>query len=205
MILRIRLTFLEDKNFFRDFEIHSEKTFLDFHKIIQKELNYEKEYMASFFLCDKEWERKEEITLIDIGDDLVSKMPIHKMEESVIEEFLDEEGQRMSYLFDFFSDRSFYMEVSDSRDDKNDEEFNTINCIDGHGDPPPQTLMVDEFGVVIRKKEGNKKKPSESDTFSLEEQDDFFEEDDNLDELADIDNLEDIGNDDDDDDDDDLF
>lgn len=200
MILRIKLTYSDDKGFFRIFEIHSEKTFLAFHHAIQQEMGYEKGNMASFFLCDREWDRKEEITLMDMGNDLVIKMPIHKMEDVVLDEFMDEEGQRMSYLFDFFSDRSFQLEVIESLDIN---ETEPLICIQRQGTPPPQNLMVDEFGDIVHdKKKSLNRNQSEINTLSLDEQDDFFEESDEFNNLSDIENLDKLPG---EEDDDDLF
>jgi hypothetical protein len=57
----------EDESFVREFEFLESQTLLDFHNIIQEELEYDKSQMASFYLATDNWEKEEEFTLFDMG------------------------------------------------------------------------------------------------------------------------------------------
>ena len=57
----------EDESFMREFEFLDSQTLLDFHNIIQEELEFDKSQMASFFMATDNWEKEEEFTLFDMG------------------------------------------------------------------------------------------------------------------------------------------
>jgi hypothetical protein len=139
MIYKFRLLGGGDRPFYRDFQLNDNHTFLDFHKAIQEELGYDKNQMASFFLANSKWERGLEINLFDMTED--SFTPVIIMEQTELNELINEEKQRLLYLFDFFSDRAFYIELNSIiPEDKN--KTGPI-CTGGKGNPPDQIIIGD--------------------------------------------------------------
>lgn len=66
---RFRILFEDQNVFIRDIEIKDDNSFEDFHNIIQESVNLGGNELASFFICDNEWNKISEITLIDMADE----------------------------------------------------------------------------------------------------------------------------------------
>ena len=140
MIYLFRIISDENPAFFRDLVADDSDTFLDFHQILQKDLGYDPTQLASFFITNDEWEKQQEITLIDMSPD--PGVSTFTMDQTTLGEHLHDLDQRMIYVFDFFSDRAFYIELIESSDENSPKHTPFI----GHskGDPPPQ-LALDRF------------------------------------------------------------
>ena len=109
MILLFRIISDEDQEFFRDLVIDGSDTFLDFHKTLQENLGYDPSQLASFFITTEMWEKQQEITLIDMMQE--PGLETLTMGEVTLGEYISEVNQRMIYVFDFFSERAFFMEL----------------------------------------------------------------------------------------------
>ena len=111
MVYRFTIISDEVDNFRREIQIDSEATFLDFHKAILASADYPDDQMTSFFICDGNWEKETEITLEDMGTS--SDMDSWIMEETPLEELLEDEKQHLLYIFDPLADRAFFIELSE--------------------------------------------------------------------------------------------
>lgn len=134
MIYKFRIISNEVKDFARELLIGGDYTFLDFHHCLQENLNYDPKQLASFFITNEAWEKNMQITLIDMMDE--ESHDCITMENGLLEEHLKVVGQRLLYVFDFFSERSFFIELTeilDLPDAKGDPKI-----IFSHGDPPIQ-------------------------------------------------------------------
>ena len=143
MILLFRIISDEDPDFFRDLVIDGSDTFLDFHQTLQKDLGYDASQLASFFTTTELWEKKQEITLIDMMQD--PELETLTMGEVTLEEYISEVNQRMIYVFDFFSERAFFMELIEKSDQTSPRE--TPFIASARGNPPAQLsldLLTDE-------------------------------------------------------------
>ena len=87
----------EDESFVREFEFLDSQTLLDFHNILQEELEYDKSQMASFYLATDNWEKEEEFTLFDMGTGSST------METAVLEEIIFRKNQKLLLRFLIFS------------------------------------------------------------------------------------------------------
>ena len=65
--------------------------------------------MCSFFLCDDSWEKEKEITLEDMGTD--SDEDTYLMDECILSDYLDDEGQKLMFVFDYMTDRAFFLQL----------------------------------------------------------------------------------------------
>ncbi len=110
MVLKIKMVSDEVDGFLREFEIDSEATFLDLCKIILESCGYPDDQMTSFYLCNDEWERGEQITREDMGT-TSADTDLYVMSDVALSEFLEEKGQKMEFVFDPFSERSFFLNV----------------------------------------------------------------------------------------------
>ena len=140
MVYKFRLLSDEVEDFRRDIEIDSDATFFDLHKAILESVNYPDDQMTSFFICNDNWVKLVEITREDMGG--MSEEENNVMEETVIGDVIEDEKQRLVYVFDPLGDRVFYMELSKIEFGK---DIDQAVCTKSVGDAPAQTLNFDEL------------------------------------------------------------
>ena len=140
MIYKFRLLSDEVEDFRRDIEIDSDATFHDLHKAILAATGYKDDQMTSFFICDGYWEKETEITLEDMGTS--SDMDSWIMEETPLEELLEDEKQHLLYIFDPLADRAFFIELSEIITGKSLPE---AVCTKSIGDAPQHVLDFDQL------------------------------------------------------------
>ena len=66
MLFRFLILSDEADDFKREIKIDSESTFLDLQNAILDSVGYTKDQMTSFFICDDDWSKKTEITLVEM-------------------------------------------------------------------------------------------------------------------------------------------
>jgi hypothetical protein len=142
MAFKFRLIGTGSHPFHRDFVVRKEQTFYDFHNAIQKELGYDKNQLASFFLANNNWEKGLEINLFDMTEDTFT--PVIIMEKTQLCELITEEKQRLLYVFDFFSDRAFFIELLSIIPDSEGAVY--PRCTSGWG-VPPQQIKIEDPGI----------------------------------------------------------
>ena len=135
-----RFTFISDEDdaFVRIIDVDSEATFFDLHKAIQKSVNFNDEQITSFFLCNDNWEKGQEITLIEM--DSSSEYDNLVMDSTRIEEIISEESQKIFYVFDPLFERGFYGELTEIIIGKT---LAQPQCVQAEGDAPVQMMEVD--------------------------------------------------------------
>lgn len=139
MIFKFSLVSDEVANFRREIQIDGDDTFLDLHKAIMECSGYEKTEITSFFMCDDWWTRKQEIALVELDTD--SDVDVYVMEDETLSDWLDEEKQKMMFVFDYSGDRAFFMELSEMILGKN---LSKPTCTKKQGDAPVQFLEKEE-------------------------------------------------------------
>ena len=144
MILTFRLVSDEVDNFKREIKIDSTATFTDLMNAICESVGYEKNRLSSFFLCDSNWEKEKEITYEDMGSD--PDQDIWLMDETSIGDFVEDEGQKVLYVFDYMTDRAFFMEMTQIEMGKN---LRDPYCSLSLGQAPPEYIDIDEFDAKI--------------------------------------------------------
>lgn len=110
MLYRIKLISDEADGFLREIKIDSDATFLDLNKAILASCGYPDDQMTSFYLCDEEWERGQQVTREDMGTGDADE-DIYVMASTHLSELIEGEDQRLEFVFDPFSDRCFYLDV----------------------------------------------------------------------------------------------
>ena len=143
MVYRFLIISDEVANFKREIQISSEATFLDLHHAILDATQYSREEICSFFICDDDWRKKTEITLIDMGAS--SDVDIYQMENTPLEELLEDEQQKLLYVFDYMYERAFFMELSEIITGKRLEK---PVCSLSIGQPPVQVITIDEMEKI---------------------------------------------------------
>ncbi len=144
MIIYLRLLSNEVDNFVSEIAIDDSLSFADLHTCIQTTLNYDASQMASFFTTDEEWNKETEITLFDMTEGEAGDIKV--MQDTLLSDLLYDQGQRMLYIFDFFSERAFFIEVTQIAKGQLDKP----NCYRQEGDIPAQ-IMIGNFNEDISK------------------------------------------------------
>jgi hypothetical protein len=138
MIYRFILVSDEVEDFRRDILIDSDATFLDLYHIILDATGYSKDQITSFFICDDEWVKQTEITLIEMDSD--ADRDSYVMERCRIGDLVDEEGQRLIYVFEPLTDRCFFMELREIIIGQTQQQPAIIKSI---GQSPKQTSPME--------------------------------------------------------------
>ena len=144
MVYKFKLVSDEVSNFSREIEIDANSTFLQLRNAILESVDYSKDDIDSFFLCDDEWNREEEITLEDMGSS--SDQDIWIMEDTPLNELIEEEGQKLVYVFDYLTERSFFMEMKEAVPGRT---LSAPICTVKRGKAPAQFIDMEEFANKI--------------------------------------------------------
>lgn len=139
MTYKIKLICDEVEGFVREIEIDSDATFLDLNKAILASCNYPDDQMTSFYICDDDWRQGAQVTREDMGAGSADE-DIYLMEKTVVGDLIEDEGQRLEYVFDPFSDRLFFMEVVEAVPGKH---LDTPEVIKTRGKAPRQIEELD--------------------------------------------------------------
>jgi len=123
----------EDESFIREFEFLDSQTLLDFHNMLQEELEFDKSQMASFFMATDNWEKEEEFTLFDMCTGSST------MEDTILEDIIFRKNQKLLYVFDFFNDRNLFVEYTGEYKEVTGREYPF--CSNSKGVPPKQVVF----------------------------------------------------------------
>lgn len=144
MVYKFRLVSDEVDNFKREIDIDADATFLDLRNAICDSVGYDKSQMNSFFLCDEGWEKGREITLEDMGSD--ADEDVYLMDECILSDYIEDEGQRLIFVFDYLTDRAFFLEMKKSTPGRS---LRDPICTLSMGTPPPEAIDFKEFEAKI--------------------------------------------------------
>lgn len=130
----------ETEDFVREIMIDSDASFEEFHKIILKSCQYTDDQMTSFFICDEDWEKETEVTLEDMGTSAADE-DVYVMRNTRLSELIEDEGQRLLYVFDPMADRVFFIELSEIEYNKS---LKAAKVSRQKGEAPVQLMDFDE-------------------------------------------------------------
>ena len=137
MIYRFTIISDEVDDFVREIQIDPEATFFDLHEAILKAANYTNDQMTSFFICDDDWEKEKEM-------DNNPEMDSWIMKETRLNELIEDEKQKLLYVFDYMTERCFFIELSEIITGK---EIKGAKCTKKSGEAPKQTVDFEEMAA----------------------------------------------------------
>ncbi|MFR9166523.1 MAG: IS1096 element passenger TnpR family protein [Dysgonomonas sp.] len=140
MIFRFLMLSDEIDDFRREIQIDADATFFDLHNAIIKSVGYKEGEMASFFLCDDDWEKDKEITLVEM--DTSPEEDSYVMDGCVLNDFLEDEKQKLIYVFDYLTERAFFIELAEIITGKS---LNKPVCSVSEGVPPAQFVEFENI------------------------------------------------------------
>lgn len=143
MIYKFTIISDESDDFVREIQINPEATFYDFHEAILKSADYTNDQMTSFFICDEDWEKDKEVTLENMNDD--PEVDSWVMKETPLSELIEDEKQKLLYIFDYITERCFFIELTEIITGK---EIKGAKCTKKEGEAPKQTVDFEEMIVT---------------------------------------------------------
>lgn len=165
----------------REIKIDADANFLDLRNAVCDSVDFERLPMASFFVCSDGWEKGPEITLEDMGSDNPDQ-EVYLMEETPISDFIDDDGQRLIFVFDYFTDRALFMELKKREAGMHLAEPQTTKSV---GAAPPQIVDLKDFEDNLDARSSG---AAARDPFDLDD-DDFGEHQSYNDDELDLDNM----------------
>jgi hypothetical protein len=123
--LKIRVVADTEEDIFIDFLALSTCNLLSIHELLIKSFNLNKLEIASFFLSNENWDKGEEITLLNmnINDEDTSK----SMEDTSLESIHQNGINKLLYLHDFLNLNIFYIEFLEKDHIDSDLKINVVH------------------------------------------------------------------------------
>ena len=140
MVYRFLILSDEVDDFKREIQISSEATFLELQNVILDSVHYTKDQMTSFFICDDDWSKRTEITLVEM--DTSPDVDNYVMDSTRLNELLFDEHQKLMFVFDYMTERAFFMELREIIPNKDLEKG---ICTKSKGEAPLQIMPLDTF------------------------------------------------------------
>ncbi len=132
----------ESRNFKLEIVIDSEDTFVRLRNTILEAAGYDKEQMDTFYICDEEWEKENEVTYADMGQD---DDDLYYMEDTRLDELIEDEGQRLKFVFDYMQGRYFFMRLKETIPGKS---LHDPLCSRKEGKAPRETVEFEPAPVA---------------------------------------------------------
>ena len=107
---RVLIDTQEDEEVFRDIVINSNATFELLHTAIVNAFSFSGKQMASFYLSDEDWNKGDEIGLMDMSGE-GEKFSL--MSKTLINNLISTKGEKLLYVYDFLNMWCFYVELVD--------------------------------------------------------------------------------------------
>jgi len=129
MIYRFRAILDHDskEDIFRDIEIRKTDTFEDLHNVLTQSFGFDGSEMASFYVSNDEWNQGQEIALFDMGQN----EDIRMMNETIIEDVVDEDHTKLIYVYDFLNMWTFLVELGEIVDEAQGTDYPNLMFVCG--------------------------------------------------------------------------
>lgn len=144
MVYKFILKSEDQAHFLREIVIDADATFLALRNAILDSVGYSKDEMDAFYLCDRDWRRREAVTLVDMETD--TDEDVWLMDDTHLNELIEEKGQRLVFQYDNITDRVFNMELREIIPRKN---LMDPICTRKEGKVPPQVADLDAFNQEL--------------------------------------------------------
>lgn len=109
-IFKFRVIVDTEADVFRDIEMPVDSTFLQLHEAILRAYEWEEGEMASFYLSNEEWDKGDEIPLMDMGG-FEESGTANSMAGTVLNQKVGRPNDKIIYVYDFFRMWCFYIEL----------------------------------------------------------------------------------------------
>jgi Plasmid pRiA4b ORF-3-like protein len=145
MIYRFRVIFDNDTedDIFRDIEIRKTDTLEDLHNSITQSFGFDGTEMASFYVSDDQWNQGEEISLFDMSEGMHS---VRLMNETSLDDIVDDTRTKLIYVYDFLSMWTFLVELAEIVEETDSVDYPNLMFVHGQipSDAPEKTFEADD-------------------------------------------------------------
>lgn len=137
MAYKLRVLLDVEEDVFRDLVVNEATNLEDLHYFIAKSFGFNGQEMASFYKSNEDWEQGDEIPLFDMSEDDSDI----SMSNCLLNNVLKKVGDKLIYVYDFFSMWTFFVELSEIST-KNEDNLPLISLSFG---TPPEKAPEKEF------------------------------------------------------------
>lgn len=148
MIYRFRVILDTQEDVFRDIEIEAAASLEDFHNAITQAFGFGGQEMASFYISNELWEQGEEIALFDMSDEPGS---LRIMNETYLDDVVNEDQTRMIYIYDFFNMWTFLVELAEVTEMEEGRIY--PNLMFAHGQIPEEAPEKEFIGEALEEED----------------------------------------------------
>ncbi|MCB0815675.1 MAG: hypothetical protein KDB87_21235 [Flavobacteriales bacterium] len=146
-IYRFRVLIDDPSEAFRDIEIGSDQTFLEFHQAIKEAFGFKGDEMACFYVSDEEWSKGPEVPLADMGFAEEGGIPPALMHDVYISDHMRSTDQRFVYAYDYLHMWMFLIELIGAFDPDERETYPRVVLAMGEA-PDEKSRELDLTGDV---------------------------------------------------------
>lgn len=139
MIYRFLLLSGENEEFSREVELKSTQTFQELHQAIRDNCKYRSDEMASFYICNEDWEKEKEVTMFSFDDENADSLTM----DQPISNLVTEKNQKLIYIFDFYNERGFFVELIAIHHETDGIAY--PRWVHSAGNPPEQFMDISMF------------------------------------------------------------
>jgi Plasmid pRiA4b ORF-3-like protein len=147
MIYRFRVILDNDTedDIFRDIEIRKTDTLEDLHNTITQSFGFDGTEMASFYVSNDQWNQGEEISLFDMSEGVNS---VRLMNETTLDDIVDDAKTKLIYVYDFLSMWTFLIELAEIVEETDSVDYPNLMFVHGQipSDAPEKTFETDDSG-----------------------------------------------------------
>lgn len=144
MIYRFRAILDHDnkEDIFRDIEIRKTDTFEDLFNVLTQSFGFDGSEMASFYISDDQWQQGQEIALFDMG----RNEDIRLMNETIIEDIVDEDQTKLIFVYDFLNMWTFLVELGEIVEEAQGTDYPNLMFVCGQvpSEAPERQFEADQ-------------------------------------------------------------
>ena len=144
MIYRFRAILDHDnkEDIFRDIEIRKTDTFEDLFNVLTQSFGFDGSEMASFYISDDQWQQGQEIALFDMGEN----EDIRLMNETIIEDIVDEDQTKLIFVYDFLNMWTFLVELGEIVEETQGTDYPNLMFVCGQvpSEAPEKQFEADQ-------------------------------------------------------------
>ena len=144
MIYRFRAILDHDnkEDIFRDIEIRKTDTLEDLFNVLTQSFGFDGSEMASFYVSNDEWHQGQEIALFDMGEN----DDIRLMNETIIEDVVDENQTKLIFVYDFLNMWTFLVELGEIVEEAQGTDYPNLMFVCGQvpSEAPEKQFEADQ-------------------------------------------------------------
>ncbi|MCF8303919.1 MAG: plasmid pRiA4b ORF-3 family protein [Bacteroidales bacterium] len=135
-VFRFHVTYADQQDFMREIEITDHHTFEDFHQVLQQCTDLSGKELASFFICNQQWKKNIEVTLLNMNEKITEKLPedhsvkkikplkpTYVMNEVRLGELIGNDSSNLIYEYDFINPKDFYIVLKEETEPHTQKKY----------------------------------------------------------------------------------